>query len=395
MTVPSPTMPSATEPDVVLNATGYIVANHKIALAPKILGRVAEAKFEMGDRVHKGEVLVRLEDDEYRARLAQQQGMLDAAKAKLAELQAGSRPQEIDQAQASLDQANADMANAKQNADRTEKLIGMNVVSEQAIDDARGRYSMAKARADSAKATFDLAKAGPRIEEIDAQKAAVEQAQGQLDLANVDMVNTVIKAPIDGVILDRNVEVGEYVTTGFVGDGGAKGYVATIADLNDLLVELDISQNDFPKIAPNQSCTVTTDAYPDKKYQGVVYQISPQANRQKATVLVKVKIVNPDGFLRPDMNASVAFHPAGSTTQPSSSSASVIVPATAIRDGKVFLLLDGKAKETPVQVGTSLASGVRVTTGLNGGEKLIVNPPPDLTDGRAVKAKPKPEGGTP
>ena len=111
-----------------------------------------------------------------------------------------------------------------------------------------------------------------------------------------------------GTILDRNVEKGEFVTTGFVGDKGAKGYIVTMADLNDLKVELDISQNDFPKLDRDQKGMVTTDAYPDRKYQGMIDEISPEADRSKATVQVKVKVLNPDDRLRPDMNATVNFY---------------------------------------------------------------------------------------
>ena len=104
------------------------------------------------------------------------------------------------------------------------------------------------------------------------------------------------------------MEKGEFVTTGFVGDRGAKGYVVSMADLNDLQVELDINQNDFARArSAGRSAIVTTDAYPDRKYDGVIDEISPEANRQKATVQVKVKVLNPDEFLRPEMNASVAF----------------------------------------------------------------------------------------
>ena len=108
-------------------------------------------------------------------------------------------------------------------------------------------------------------------------------------------------------MLDRNVEIGEFVTTGMAGDKGAKGYVVALADLNDLKVELDINQNDFARLGPRQKATVTTDAFPDRHYDGVIDEVSPEANRQKATVQVKVKILRPDSFLRPEMNASVAF----------------------------------------------------------------------------------------
>src|SRR5213079_3143211 len=154
---------------------------------------------------------------------------------------------------------------------------------------------------------YELVKVGPRSEQIDAQRATVRQFDGMLATAKIDLDNTIIRSPIAATVLERNVEVGEFVTTGFVGDRGAKGYVLSLADLTDLRVELDVSQNDFAKVAAKQACWVTTDAYPDRKYEGVVDLISPEANRQKATVQVRVKILNPDGLLKPDMNATVSF----------------------------------------------------------------------------------------
>ena len=191
--------------------------------------------------------------------------------------------------------------------DRTRALAGEGVLSQQALDDAQAKYDSAAASAASLEKAYELVRIGPRQEEIDAMRAQVRQAQGTVDYAQTQLDNTVIRAPISGTILERNVEKGEFVTTGFVGDKGAKGYVVSLADLNDLQVELDISQNDFAKLGPRQAGIVTTDAYPDRKYKGYIEEIAPEANRQKATVQVKVKIAEPDDYLRPEMNASVAF----------------------------------------------------------------------------------------
>ena len=213
--------------------------------------------------------------------------------------------------------------------------------------------------------------------------------KGRLSFYNTQLSNTVITAPVTGTILERNVEIGEFVTTGFVGDRGAKGYVVSIADLNDLQVELDINQNDFARLSPTQKGTITTDAFPDRKYNGIIDEISPEANRQKATVQVKVKVLNPDDYLRPDMNASVAFlsdaKPAPSAT--GVSQPVVYAPPSAIRDGAVFLILDGKAVRRAVKTGPSGPQGVRIENGLIGGEDLINNPPAELKEGARVKAR--------
>ncbi len=375
--------------DVILNATGYIVAAHKIELAPKISGRVEWVGVDMGDKVKKGQVLVRVEQEEFLAAVKQSQGQLDASKAKLQELINGSRPEEIAEAQADLDQAVATENDAAATLERAKTLVATNAVSQQVYDDDVAAYGAAKARVASLQANLDLAKEGQRQEEIDIQKAVVLENEGFLDLAKINLENTTIRAPIDGTILDRNVELAEFVTTGFVGEGGAKGYVVSLADLNDLRVELDISQNDFNKIGSQQTCYITTDAYPDRKYEGNVDQISPEANRQKATVLVKVKILHPDDLLRPDMNATVAFHRAGAATQPAQkpSAGAVMVPAAAIHNGKVFIVADGKAVERTVQVGRTSLDGAQVTSGLSAGDQVIVNPPANLHSGLAVKTQ--------
>jgi HlyD family secretion protein len=198
----------------------------------------------------------------------------------------------------------------------------------------------------------------------------------------------VIRAPIDGTILERNVEKGEFVTTGFVGDKGAKGYVVSIADLQDLEVELDINQNDFAKLSAKQPGVVTTDAYPDRKYQGFIKEISPEANRQKATVQVKVQVRSPDQFLRPEMNASVAFYSPEKRGAPQTEPRPIVtVPSSAVRDNGVFLVVNGKAVRRPIKVAGSSSQGVQIAEGLIGGEDIIVNPPANLKDGQKVHPK--------
>jgi len=267
-------------------------------------------------------------------------------------------------------------------------LVRQGVLSKQAMDDAQARYDGAAAKVNSFDRAYELVRLGPRQEEIDALRAQVNQAQGSLNYAQVQLDNTIIRAPIDGTILERNVERGEFVTTGFVGDKGAKGYVVSIADLHDLEVELDINQNDFAKLGPTQQGMVTTDAYADRKYQGVIREISPEANRQKATVQIKVKVINPDNYLRPEMNASVAFYSSekseGARTVARSN---VVIPASAVRDSAVFLVVGGKAVRKTVKVAGTTPQGVQIADGLIGGEDIIANPPADLKDGQRVRSK--------
>jgi HlyD family secretion protein len=381
---------------VVLNATGYIMAAHKVELASKVVGRVAWVGVEMGDKVKAGQVLVKLEDDEYRARVAQQQGQLDAARARLRELEAGNRPQEIAAAEAQYQQAQVEAENAARNYRRLVEIRSTRTQSE--IDDAEAQMKSRQARADYARQQYELMKAGSREEVIAAQKATVAQLEGVLALAADDLKNTVIRAPQDSTILERNVEVGEFVTTGFVGDRGAKGYVVSIADLSDLLVELDISQNDFAKVSSSQPCWITTDAYPDRKYAGVVQLISPVANRQKATIEVRVKITQPDDLLKPDMNATVSFLSTGREAVSQAADAGTPgrpvfrVPKSALRNNELFIVEEGKAKRIGVTPGLAAANGeTEIRKGLIGGEEVILHPPETLKDGDAVKIQTMPE----
>ena len=376
----------------ILNATGYIIAAHKIELASKVSGRVAWIGVEKGDKVKQGQVLVRLEDEEFRARVTEAQGQLNSLKAQLTALENGSRPEETARSQADLEQVRADLENARVTLNRTRSLVEQGVMSKQTLDDAQARYDAQVARFASFEKTHALVRKGPRQEEIDAMRAQVKQAEGSLAFAQTQMDNTVITAPISGAILERNVERGEFVSTGFVGDRGAKGYVVSLADLNDLQVELDIAQNDFAKLGPRQPAIVTTDAFPDRKYQGEITEISPEANRSKATVQVKVKVLKPDEFLRPEMNSSVAFYAPEkpgekSANQTSAAKPLITIPSSAVRDGAVFIIVDGRAVRRQVQTSGTSQQGATISNGLIGGEDLIVNPPADLKDGQKVRAK--------
>jgi len=380
---------------VILTASGYIVPHHKINVNSKVTGRVAWIGVEKGDKVKQGQVLVRLEDDEFRAQYEQAKGAAENARAYLEELQHGSRPEEIDQAQHNLDEARATLANDKLTLDRDRDLWAQGVVSRQVFDDATAKYTADQERVNSLDKAYRLAKIGPRAEEITRAKGALLQAEGQEAYAKSWLDATVIRAPVSGTILERTAEKGELVTAQFASgaEGGPQGQVVALADLNDIQVELDIAQDDFAKLGPKQKGMVTVDAYPDRKYDGEIHEISPEANRQKATVQVKVQILNPDEYLRPEMNATVKFLADNTKTAASSQATGVLVPTAAIHDrnGKkvVLMAFNGKALEREVQVVSQRSSGFTVK-GLNGGENVITAGPPTLKDGDKIKIKGQP-----
>src|SRR5271166_2705128 len=396
------TRASAQSSDVggtVLSATGYIVAHHTINVNSKVTGRLAWIGVEKGDKVKEGQVLVRLEDEEFRANYEQAKGALENAQAYLQELEHGSRPEEIQQAQHNLDEARATLVNDKLTLDRTKELSSAGVVSRQALDDATAKFDSDQQRVNSLEKAFQLMKIGPRQEELARARGSVAQAQGQLDYAKSQLDATVIRAPVTGTILDRTAEKGELITAQFASAaaGGPQGSVVSLADLNDLQVELDIAQADFARLGPTQKAKVTTDAYPDKEYDGVMAQISPEANRQKATVQVKVQVLNPDKYptiqLRPEMNATVKFladETPKTTNKTSQEPTGVYVPSTAIRDrdGKkiVFLAYNGKAVAREVHTVSQRSDGALVD-GLVGGESVITTAPSTLKDGDKIKIK--------
>jgi HlyD family secretion protein len=371
---------------LVLTATGYIIPHHKIEANSKVTGRVAWIGVEKGDKVKEGQVLVRLEDQEFRAQYDQARGAADSARAQLEQLQHGSRPEEIQQTEHNLSEARATAANDKITLDRTKRLVAQAVLAQQALDDATAKYEASQQRVHSLEQSYQLAKLGPRSEEIDRAKGALIQAEGQAAYAKSQLDATVIRAPISGTILERSVEKGELLTGQFA---SAARPVFSLANLEDIQADLDIAQDDFAKLSPHQKAVVTVDAFPDLKWDGVIAEVSPEANRQKATIEVKVQILNPDSHLRPEMNTTVHFI-ADENKSANAQSAGAYVPAAALRDadGKkyVFIAFNDKAMKRDVKI-LAQRSGGALVSGLNGGETVISAAPESLKDGDKIKIK--------
>ncbi len=242
--------------DAVLTVSGYVIPRERIEISPKFMGTVTWIGVKKGDKVKKDDVMVRLEDDEYRARLLEAQGRLALAEANL--------------------------TNAELNLKRQRDLAKDNVDSQRALDDAT------RAR--------------------DAAVAEISVAKGQVDLAQTYLGWCIIRAPIDGTILEKLVDPNELVVPqSFGGTRGPSTALVSLADLNDLQVEIDLNEADLSKIHLKQRCRVSPEAYPDKKYTAYVAEIAPEANRSKGTLQVKVQIEQPDQFLTPELTAKVDF----------------------------------------------------------------------------------------
>ncbi len=373
-----------------LSATGYIVAHHKIDVNSKVTGRVRWIGVEKGDHVKAGQVLVELEDDEFKAQLNEARGQVRAARAYLHELQSGFLPQEIEQARNNLEEARAITRNDKLSLDRTRYLAQAGVVARQQFDDAEARYDADQQTSASLSQAYALKKLGPRREEIQRAAGNLAAAEGQLEYARAQVAATKIRAPVSGTILERTAEKGELVTSTFASAaaGGPLGSVVSLADLKDLQVELDIAQDEFARLHPHQRAIVTTDAFPDRKYKSTLAEISPEANRQKATVEVKVQIEDADDYLRPDMNATVQFVSDASTMN--ETRGGVLIPANAVRSGSgaqyVLVALNDRALAREVRIVRRRLELV-VVDGLNGGEDVITSAQPSVKDGDRIKRK--------
>ncbi|MBI4663908.1 MAG: efflux RND transporter periplasmic adaptor subunit [Verrucomicrobia bacterium] len=242
--------------EALLTVSGYIVARERIELSPRFMGVVKWMGVKKGESVTNNQVVVLLDDAEPRARLKETAGRLAQAKAAVAK--------------AELDFA------------RVSRLARDDVESKQAEDDARLR--------------------------VESTKAAVQEVEGQLELIQTHLEWTVIRSPIDGVILERLVDANELVVPQSFGGGrGPSTALLALADLKDLQVEIDLNESDLSKVFLRQKCRVSPEAYPDKAYEAYVAEIAPEANRQKGTLQVKVQIRNPDQFLTPELSAKVEF----------------------------------------------------------------------------------------
>lgn len=327
----------------VLTASGYVVPRRKAVVSAKIQGRLSDLRVEEGSRVRQGEVIARLESADYAASLAS--------------------------ARASVERAEADLAEQRRQERLNQRLLQEKVVSQDAQDAADSRVRMAE--------------------------AALSQAKAQQSVAEAQLANTVIRAPFDGVVLKKMAEVGESVAPipPGVNISTASGAIVALADLDTLEVEADVSESNVARLQPDQPAEVSVEAVPDRRYKAVVRQVIPTADRTRATVLVKVTIVDKDPVLKPEMNAKVDFLEGGRTAAQASTAPTrtITVPSESVvdRDGHpvVFAVDDGRVRALAVVTGGTSDGRVVVRQGLSGAETLVLRPPERLRDGDAVRVK--------
>jgi HlyD family secretion protein len=375
----------------VLSASGYVVAHHKIAVGAKVMGRVSWIGVEKGDLVQEGQVLVRLEDSEFRAQVNQAEANLAAAQARLDRLRTGSRPEEKLKDKAAVLQAEANLKNAEAEFQRTESLYRSGVSSKAEYDRALANRDSAAAMLQSARQSSAMTDIGPRKEEIRAAEAEVQQMRAARDYANTQLAATEIKAPVTGTVLQRIVERGEMVSPSAFGGSGARTSVVDLADLTDLQVELDISQTDFARLKPQQRAEIIPEAFPNLRFTGFIEEIAPEANRAKSTVQVKVKVENPNEQLRPEMNARVNFLSDKVAASDNQTIARVLVPKTAVvkqdNNSFVFVVKGNKVEQRTIRTGEESGDAYVVLDGLSGNESVAVAGVDKLRDGDRVKVQ--------
>ena len=333
---------------VVLNSSGYVVAQRKAAISSKASGRLEWLGVAEGTRVKAGEIIARLDARDVSAQL-------DAALAN------------VQVAKAALEQAEAENRDAAVSLKRTQDLVAKKFVTESALDQA-------KARADRATAGVASGKAGLIAAEANAKNARVA----------VDY--TEIRAPFDGIILSKSANVGDLVTP-FSSAADSKGAVVSMADMSTLEVEADVSESSLSKISVGQPAEVTLDALPDTRFRGTVSRMVPTVDRAKATVMTKVRFDAIDPRVLPEMSAKVSFLSQPVTPEEQKPLTAVNTDALTQRDGGAVVLVvrDGKALEVPVTPGTKIGDLTAIVGPVKTGEKAVLKPAPELKSGALVK----------
>ncbi|MGQ0657608.1 MAG: efflux RND transporter periplasmic adaptor subunit [Chromatiales bacterium] len=364
----------------LFNATGYVVPQTKADIASKATGRLEALEVEEGSRVSKGQIIARLENQDVTAAMERAKANVDAARSAVTEARA-----RLGEAQARVAEARAELRDADRALQRAKAMVDKNYVTPEVYDAAVARQDKAAASLTSAEATVAAAAAS-----IAAAQARVSAAEAAHQEAKVQVEYTLIRAPFDGVILSKQADIGDVVAP-FSSTAQSKGAVVSMADLDTVQVETDVSESNLIKLAVGQACEIQLDALPDVRLRGEVHMIVPTVDRAKATVLAKVRFVDRDERVLPDMSARVAF--LSRPIPPEANTPRIVVQPHAVvtRDGQsvVFRVADDRATQVSVTNSGRLGDLVVIEGDLKAGEKIVLDPPEKLEDGlRVVIANP-------
>jgi len=340
---------SVRESATVLNASGYVTARRRATVSSKITGKVVAVLVEEGMAVREGQVLARLDDSIARANLVLAQAQLKAAREAVTE-------SEVRLAQAQL------------TLDRQTRLLKEGVIGKADFDVAQSEVDSLKAR-------------------IVASREQAVVAERQLELRQTELDETVIRAPFSGVAISKDAQPGEMVSPVSAGGGFTRTGICTIVDMSSLEIEVDVNESYINRVVPGQQVTATLDAYPDWKIPAKVITVVPTADRQKATVLVRIGFDQLDPRILPDMGVKVAFLESADRAA-AAAPARLVMPTSARRtiNGTtvVFVIQNDRVERRAVTLGAVDGDVVEVTAGLSAGERVVTDGPADLTDGDRV-----------
>jgi RND family efflux transporter MFP subunit len=352
--------PEAGGRQTALNASGYITPRRRATIAAKITGRVTGVFFDEGTRVADGQLLATLDDADVKR-------SLDSAKA------------DRDAAEAAIADYEVQLRNAQILLHRAEQLQKAGVQTQEALDNA-------STAADSLKAKIALAK-----QQVAASEARIAVAQQAVD-------NCTIRAPFAGIVVSKDAQVGEMVSPNSAGGGFTRTGIATIVDMKSNEIEVDVNESYIARVENGQQVTATLDAYPDKPIPSKVRTVIPTADRQKATVKVRITILNLEryDFILPDMGVKVAFleneQPAAKDKgKDKGPQAVAYIPKGAVRSDSnasfVFLVRDGKVERRAVSLGVDRGTDVAILAGVSPGDSLVVKGPESLHDGDKIEIR--------
>ncbi|MDD2851895.1 MAG: efflux RND transporter periplasmic adaptor subunit [Desulfuromonadaceae bacterium] len=336
-----------TQSFTLLNASGYVVPQRKAAVAAKITGRLEWLGVSEGKRVTGGQVIARLENLDTEALVKQSSAGVQTARAN-------------------NDLARAELEDAQLFFGRQKALIQSGIISQ-------GEY-------DSANARLKRARAG-----VAAAEASLRSAESALQGAKISFDYSFIRAPFDAVVLTKNADEGDIITP-LGAAANAKAAVVTIADLSSLQVEADVSESNLALVKPGQPCEITLDAFPNDRFRGVLQTIVPTADRSKASVMIKVRFLDRDERILPEMSARVAILSHTATQQ--DQQPKITLPKAAVINGTVFQVEKDHVRQVPVKLGSILGDLVEVS-GVKPGDKVALSPLDKLNDGRKISVAEK------
>jgi len=344
---------AASDRPALLNASGYVTPRRRATVAAKITGRVTGVYFDEGMHVQAGQVLATLDDSDARR-------ALDSAKADRNATAAG------------LEDLQVQLRNAEIELHRAQELKAAGVQSQEALDNAR-------TAADSLKAKIDLTKV-----QVTAADARIQEAQQGVD-------NCTIRAPFEGIVVSKDAQIGEMVSPVSAGGGFTRTGIATIVDMNSNEIEVDVNEAYIARVQPGQPVTAVLDAYPDWKIPSKVRTVIPTADREKATVKVRISFLKLDPRILPDMGVKVTFFGDEPKLASGTPAAVALIPQGAVRDdgGRkiVFLLKGDHVERRAISVAGSSGTDAQILAGVIPGDVVVVSGPPNLKDGEAVQTK--------